>query len=253
MSKLFGTGRRVVWNGGSVWVGRTQHKTEVHAHRMIQLTLGLSGAQIRFSGAGEDWIDYDATIIAAHEPHAFEAPGELVALIFVEPESCEGRILRKRFPSGVNGLERETFKVEIEALAATIDGQGANDELAAQARSSIARLTGVEALEVRPVDARVQRAIDELRRRLDEPVTLAEIAEHVHLSAERFRHLFLDETGTRFRPYVLALRIETAMSAIVAGKSITAAAHDGGFADAAHFARTFKRMYGISAVSVPTV
>lgn len=252
MSKLFGTGRRVVWSGGSTWVGHTEEKTDFHSHHMIQLTLALSDGVLRFKVPDQDWNSYTATIIASHEPHAFEARGQLVALIFVEPESREGRILRERFRAGVNDLDRNIFSAEIEALAAAFLGQGSDDDLAAHARSSIARLTGIEMPRVRPVDPRVQRAIDELRCRLGEPVTLAEIAEHVHLSAERFRHLFLAETGIRFRPYVLELRIETAIASIGAGKSITEAAHDGGFADAAHFARTFKRMYGVSAVSVQT-
>lgn len=252
MSKLFGTGRRVVWHGGSTWVGHTEEKTDFHSHHMIQLTLALSDGHIRFKIPDHDWMSYSATIIAAHEPHAFEARGQLVALIFAEPESREGRILRQRFPAGVNDLDRDIFSAEIEALASTFLGQGSDDELATHARACIARLTGVATPEVRPVDPRVQRAIDELRCRLGEPVTLAEIAEHVHLSAERFRHLFLAETGIRFRPYVLELRIETAIASIRDGKSITEAAHDGGFADAAHFARTFKRMYGVSAISVQT-
>lgn len=250
MSKLFGTGRRVVWHGGSTWVGHTEDQTDFHSHHMIQLTLALSGGHVRFKVPDQDWISYTATIIAAHEPHAFEARGQLVALIFVEPESREGRILRERFPKGVNELDPHIFSAEIEALATSFIGHDSDDALAAHARSGIARLTGVETPQVRPVDPRVQRAIDELRCRLGEPVTLAEIAEHVHLSAERFRHLFLAETGIRFRPYVLELRIETAIASIRAGRSITEAALDGGFADAAHFARTFKRMYGVSAISV---
>jgi AraC-like DNA-binding protein len=253
MSKLFGTGRRVVWHGGSTWVGHTEEKTDFHSHHMIQLTLALSDGAVRFKVPDHDWVSYSATIIAAHEPHAFEARGQLVALIFVEPESHAGRVLRERFPHGVNALDRNTFGPEIEALAATFLGQGSDEDLAAHARASISRLTGVEPPQVRPVDPRVQRAIDELRCRLGEPVTLAEIAEHVHLSAERFRHLFMAETGIRFRPYVLELRIETAIASIRAGKSITEAALDGGFADAAHFARTFKRMFGVSAISVQNV
>jgi hypothetical protein len=66
------------------------------------------------------------------------------------------------------------------------------------------------------------------------------------LSPDRFRHLFIEETGMRFRPYVLWLRIEIALAAFAAGRSLTEASHAGGFADSAHFSRTFKRMFGIA-------
>jgi len=79
---------------------------------------------------------------------------------------------------------------------------------------------------------------------------MSEIAEAVHLSAERFRHLFLQETGIRFRPYVLWLRLELAVAAYAAGHNLTEASHAGGFADSAHFSRTFRRMFGVPAVGV---
>jgi AraC-like DNA-binding protein len=250
MSRHFGTGRLASWRGGSVWVGHTEEKTEVHAHHLIQLTLALSDGPVLFQIPGQDWRPYAAAIVGSQQPHAFEARGQLVALVFIEPESREGRMLRARYPDGVHALDAAAFKAEARALAASFLGAAGEDDLAAQARASIARLTSAQDAPVRPLDKRVERAIDELRRRLGESVTLAEIADHVHLSAERFRHLFLEETGIRFRPYILWLRIETALASIAAGKTITEAALDGGFADSAHFARTFKRLYGVSAISV---
>jgi AraC-like DNA-binding protein len=250
MSKRFGTGRLVLWHGGSIWLGHTEEKTEIHSHHLIQLTLALSDGPVRFQAPGQDWQSYTAAIIGSHQPHAFEARGQLVALLFVEPESREGRALRERYPDGIHALDLDAFKAEAQALsAAFLDGAG-DEELASPARAAVAMLTALGETPVRPLDKRVANAIDELRSRLGESVTLAEIAEHVHLSAERFRHLFLEETGIRFRPYILWLRIETALASITAGKSITEAAHDGGFADSAHFARTFKRLFGVPAISV---
>lgn len=248
--RSFGTGRIVFWRGGSVWIGHAAEETGFHAHHAIQTTLALSGSAVRFRRPGEDWTRYAAAIVAAHQPHAFEASGELVALVFAEPESREGRVLRERYREGVTALDAGALAEEAAKLADAY-AQGATDEeLAACARTVTAKLTSLQTLPARPLDKRIERAVDVLRDRLGESVTMAEIADAVHLSTERFRHLFLQETGIRFRPYVLWLRLELAVAAYAAGNSLTYASHAGGFADSAHFSRTFKRMFGVAAVGV---
>jgi AraC-like DNA-binding protein len=248
--KPFGTGRIVFWRGGSLWIGHAEEETGFHAHHAIQVTLPLSGGVVRFRRPGEDWASYMAAIIAAHESHAFEARGELVALVFAEPESREGQVLRKRYCVGIAPLASGIFSAEAAALGAAFSKGAPDEELAARARAVTAQLTCAEPLPPRPLDKRIERAIDLLHEQLGETVTLSEIARAVHLSPERFRHLFLQETGIRFRPYVLWLRLELAMASYAAGNSLTEASHAGGFADSAHFSRTFKRMFGVSAVGV---
>lgn len=248
--KFFGTGRIVFWRGGSIWIGHTEEETGFHAHHAIQITLPLSGSTVRFRSPGEDWATYNATVISAHHAHAFEARGELVALIFTEPESREGLLLRERYRAGVASLDDAAFAGQAAALAAVYATGGSDEELAACARTVIATLTATQALPPSPLDKRITRAIEVLRGRLGETITMTEIAEAVHLSAERFRHLFLKETGIRFRPYVLWLRLEVALAVYAAGNSLTEAAYAGGFADSAHLSRTFKRMFGVPAVGV---
>src|SRR5450830_1337993 len=100
-AKRFGAGRIILWRGGSLWIGHAAEETGFHAHHAIQVGLGLSGGPVRFRRPGQTWTSCTAAIIAAHEPHAFEARGELVAQVFVEPESLEGRALREHYPEGV--------------------------------------------------------------------------------------------------------------------------------------------------------
>lgn len=250
MGKLFGRGRLVAWRGGSVWVGRTEDEADFHVHHLIQLSFALSGGTLRLRTPGENWRAYAAALVASQQPHAFEARGELVALVFVEPESSGGRLLRKHYPKGVSALDWDAFREDCSALASAFAANGDDEALAAPARALGARLGVGRPGPAKPLDVRIQRAIDQMRGSLGEEVSLAEIAERVHLSPERFRHLFVDQTGMRFRPYILWLRMETALASIGKGRSITDAAQDGGFADSSHFARTFKRMFGVSAASV---
>ena len=249
-AKPFGTGRIIFWRGGSVWIGQVSEETGFHEHHAIQITLALAGGTVNFRPPTGNWTAHAAAIVAAHQPHAFKAPGQLVALIFAEPESLEGRRLQERFPDGVVPLDTAVFAEESARLAAVYARGAADEEIAARARAVTAKLASVQASSARPLDKRIERAIDLVRERLGEAVMMAEVADAVHLSPERFRHLFLQETGIRFRPYVLWLRLETAVALYAAGCSLTEASHAAGFADSAHFSRTFKRMFGVQAIGV---
>ncbi|MGR4890943.1 helix-turn-helix transcriptional regulator [Sphingopyxis sp. LARHCG72] len=100
----------------------------------------------------------------------------------------------------------------------------------------------------RPIDPRIALAAASLDARLaGGAVRLADIAGQTGLSVGRLRHLFAAEFGTPFRRYVLWRRLRAAIMALQAGEGLTGAAHDAGFADAAHLARTIKRMFGIRA------
>jgi AraC-like DNA-binding protein len=96
------------------------------------------------------------------------------------------------------------------------------------------------------LDRRVVRVIAWMRGRLQSPIALGEAAAQAHLSASRFRHLFVAQTGISFRAYLLWARVESAIGTAIAGESWTAAAQSAGFADSAHLSRTCRRMFGIA-------
>ena len=101
-----------------------------------------------------------------------------------------------------------------------------------------------------PTDERIARALQLVRDWLGDAIPLSKIAAAVRLSPDRFRHLFVQETGVSFRAYLLWQRLERSLIAYVGGETLTNAAHTGGFADSAHFSRTFRRMFGIAPASV---
>lgn len=248
--KQTGAGRILFWRGGGVWIGRAEESADFHSHHAIQITLALSQGKLRFRCPDEDWKNYSAAIIPAHQIHAFEARGELVALIFTEPESREGQAIRARFCEGIAALCDETILPDIANLADAYSRGCADQVLIDCSRVLIASLAKNTSLPAAPLDQRITRAIDLLHERLASNISLAEIAGAVHLSPERFRHLFMQQTGIRFRPYILWLRLGIAVSSYAAGASLTEASYVGGFADAAHFSRTFKRMFGVVPISI---
>lgn len=92
-------------------------------------------------------------------------------------------------------------------------------------------------------DPRVNKALAYLKENYDSIVPLEEIAGYCHLSPGRFLHFFKEQTGITYRRAQLWIKIVQALSMI--GKmSFTQIAHSVGFADSAHFSRTFKENFG---------
>jgi AraC-like DNA-binding protein len=244
---MAGAGRILLWNGGSLWIGSAGGETELHSHHAVQISLSLSGAGLRLRAAHGGWGTYRAAIIAANQDHAFDAGGNFVANVFVEPESHTGQILQERcVANAVCRIADDALTGELATLLAAYQRTATDETLVAAGRAVIAALTKTTVLPQATLDPRIKRALDLIRARIgDESIALADIAEAAHLSPDRFRHLFLEQTGIRFRPYVLWLRMEVALAAYAARSNMTDSAQAGGFADSAHFSRSFKSMFGI--------
>ncbi|WP_135546518.1 AraC family transcriptional regulator [Paenibacillus cymbidii] len=83
--------------------------------------------------------------------------------------------------------------------------------------------------------------------RLDEPLTVADLAERANLSPSRFSALFKREFGLPPHRYLLRLRIDHACELLSAGDlPLDRIAAYCGFADIHHFSKAFKRAVGRS-------
>lgn len=245
-----GRGRILSWRGGSIWIGWAQASTDFHAHHAIQLGVSLRGGLLHYQAEGQPSQPYMAALIPADLPHAFVARDVLVATIFVEPESREGQVLRERFQGSIASIADHLSPDNCAALCQAYDDKLSDEEIIGRTRRLVAHLAELAAAPAQPVDQRIVRAVELIQQRIDQAISQADIAKAVHLSPERFRHLFVEETGIRFRPYILWLRLGRATDAYAGGASLTDAAYEGGFADAAHFSRTFKRMFGAAPASI---
>ena len=245
------TGRILFWRGGSLWIGSAGEATGKHAHHAVQIALPFPRGRVRLQNCAGTWTSYSAAIVPAHEPHAFEARGQEVAQIFVDPESRPGRTLHRRhYKEGIVALHTAAITRSIADLAASYAKRASNDALIEGARAIIASLAGAIAEPTSATDERIEHALQLVREQITGPIPLGRIASAVCLSPDRFRHLFVAETGITFRAYLLWLRLEQSLAAYISGQSLTDAAFDGGFADSAHFSRTFRKMFGIAPASV---
>lgn len=97
-----------------------------------------------------------------------------------------------------------------------------------------------------PRDARIARVVREVERRPAAFGRLQDAAALACLSPSRFRARFDAELGLPFRRYRLWRRMAAVMRTVVAGGSLTEAAHAAGFASSAHLSSTFKGMFGLA-------
>jgi AraC-like DNA-binding protein len=246
VSQTASFGHFVSWDGGCVFIGRAGGVVPVHAHYAIQIGVGSEpGIQFR-STDREEWTSYDGAVIASRQPHSMEATVvPFNAVIFVEPETREGRALAERYlrDVGIAALSAEVLAPVVPALFAAWRERKSVEAITNAARNVVRALTGgVEPSVVS--DERILRATAYIRSHLETPLTLEEVAAEAFLSPSRFRHLFVEQTGMALRPYILWRRFLRVWELLMEGTSLSTAAHAAGFADAAHLTRTSRRMFG---------
>jgi AraC-like DNA-binding protein len=220
-----------LWGSGS-W-------TDLHRHHCVQLVMALDGS-LRFrQRPRQRWTRCGAVLVKPDAWHEVDARDTHVLIAFVDAESELGAALAARTPSVVAPILPTTtaqWRAELgEAVSLT----------AARVEPWVTNTLLCERVPL-SIDHRVRRVLRDLPNRLieAEAVSLDVIAASVRLSSSRFLHLFTTSVGVPLRPYVLWLRLQCGARELACGKSVAEAAHAAGFADAAHFTRTFRRMIG---------
>lgn len=96
------------------------------------------------------------------------------------------------------------------------------------------------------LDPRIGDTITRIRQHAEDNPPLAELASAVGLSSSRLVNLFKSQVGVPIRRYRLWHRLFRACTLLAAEASITEAALQAGFTDAAHLSHTFREILGIS-------
>jgi hypothetical protein len=150
--------------------------------------------------------DADPDDVLAVGPDASSAftrrhASEYGAVIFIEPETREGRAITQRYLGGgiaeVGDAEVRGITRDLRPVAA-----GRKDEVVRLSRLVVSTIAAGMAPAV-VTDPRILSAIDYINQHLDRPLTLDEVASHACLSPSRFRHLFSEQTSMGLRPYIL--------------------------------------------------
>ena len=238
-------GHFVPWDGGCLLIGHSNTAVPVHAHYAIQVAFGQAPG-IRFrTGDDEAWTEYGGAMIPSRQPHAMDSTrAQPSAVLLIEPETREGRAIAERHLRGaIAPMPDEALADAGPALFRAWSERRSARAVADAARAVVSALAGGMPALGAP-DARIARAIAYVGSHLDAPLTLEAVAGEACLSPSRFRHLFVEQTGMALRPYILWRRFLHVWELLMAGSTLSAAAHEAGFADAAHLTRTSRSMFG---------
>ena len=94
---------------------------------------------------------------------------------------------------------------------------------------------------------RIERALAAVDASLSDKVAARAVADTANLSLSQLQRLLVSQVGLPVRRLVLWRRLRRAMASILAGDPVTSAAHNAGFADSAHFSRSLKKLFGVTA------
>jgi AraC-like DNA-binding protein len=208
-----------------------------HRHASPVLLIGLSGRfALHLPHGGVE--PCRSALVGAGVDHVFDPCGEQVALMYLEPDSCEARSLRE--PLAREGVVLEPVRPLVR-----------RDTAESRLRSfDLAALLAQPLQAAAPIDARVARSLRLLRTATLSPLARDRLAGSAALSSSHFNHLFRKEMGVSFRSYRVWSQVRLALGGLAAGGNLTDAAMHGAFSDSAHFSRTFRQTFGMTPSSV---
>lgn len=220
----------------------------MHRHHAAQFCWGL-GSRLQLKvGPQNEWEELNGFFVPPDRPHAFDAAGSTVAMLYLESECVEFASLQTRIGPGNGSAAFEPPPVVAESLRALVLDGGSIDDADAICVAWLG-LDGTDSgTYVR--DPRIAKALALLSAQIDRPVRLSTLARTLNVSQSWLSHRFAEDIGVPLRRYVVWLRLQGAVKSVLQGASWTEAAHAVGFSDSAHLSRSFRATFGIAPSSL---
>lgn len=204
-----------------------------HRHYAIQLTIRLDEAFEIDKQVIKDMYH----ILPVMQEHRLTAQSDVVILL-INPASSFAQWLRCR-----------TDESSLEACCIAIASLfSPRNEMSRSLLTSIEKIIEhyCDSCSVVTMEPRIEQAMRLLEEKSLQVTSANEIAEQVGLSPSRFLHLFKAQMAISYRRYQLWLKLMASIDELLLSNSITEVAHDFGFADSAHYSRTFKECFGFT-------
>lgn len=239
-SKMF------LWHSQALYLG-IGIASALHQHYALQIGISF-GQPFKIRTQRETpYEHYSSFIVLPNQPHEIDAADTPAAFLWLESESLFARSIIQRY---TNSQPIQPLPVElIHKLNLILHGvsDAAECQSAEAAFQAFAEAIGNSDWTLPMLDPRVHTVTDLIKQGIaaKNDALIRQMAEKVYLSPSRLRHLFQEQIGLSMQRYILWQRLLTALQAVASGDSLTQAAHSAGFADSAHFTRTFRAMFGM--------
>lgn len=243
-----GLGALYLWPDAVLYVGRDV-APDMHRHNAAHCAVALGGPLLLREEDGSETETSGAVFVDADIAHSISSPGNDIALLFLEKTRfahwpVRGEAANRPTP-GISILDARPGRDLLALLAAACGGH-LDPAGAAAARNGMLALFAREDCERLPVDPRIEKVLAYIADHAAGHPDGDRLAALAGLSPGRFQHLFRQHAGMTVRRYLLWCRIRRVILAVHDGANLTAAAHEAGFSDSAHFSRTFRAMTGIA-------
>jgi len=209
-----------------------------HASQAYKLVIGVdTDVEVHVDG---ECARARAILVAPNVVHSMRARGVAVAC-FAEPGAMH---VPYRADDTRIVIPSSAIAASLRSLATgVVRGRAVDDSSAAAEAYGLLRLEGPSR-----VDRRVEQALVAVAA--DPDASFDRIALAQRLSSTRLRHLVRESTGLSLRRHRLWHRTLAATEHVVQGAMLTQAAADAGFADLAHFTRSFAGFFGRTPSSI---
>lgn len=230
-----------VGRGTTFWTGTSSYLAE-HQGGAPVLLAGLGG-NFRLRLGGGPWLACGAAIVVPGVWHALDFDGQPFAALYVEPNVGSYDVLLPLLKNSREVTGALVGACGVVSLLRRLYEDGSSAGWVADAIVDLVTFTRRRP-GITSIDPRVSTAVEFLHQHADELTPVSRLANAQSISPGRFQHVFTRQVGVPFRRYRAWARLRLAWLAMSQGKSCTAAAHEAGFSDSAHFSREFRRTFG---------
>ncbi len=230
------------WDARALYIGPA-FNLAAHRNAVAVLAIGLD-APLAVAhdpvDPAQGFLHCRTVLIEPNQLHLLSTPGMQYAFLYLDALSDDVKMLRGLCRRRVGMLGCDL--VNEDALIGWLSRVERSGAAWPALREGLA---AVLSLSPPSKDARIRKAAAAMFAAPAETTSAAAHAAAAGLSSSRFQHLFKEQTGVPFRRYRGWARLQATMVQVMAGKSLTEAAHAAGFSSSAHLSAAFKSMFGL--------